>query len=128
VHKALADAIRFRLLEALWSGPCSAKEMARIAGVPPDRLYYHLKKLEDAGLIGVVDYRTVVGGKVERVYAVREADGPSDATDPEQVTAFLEMVMEVTRAELHAAGIRAKAGAAITRSGRRARSGDERSR
>lgn len=51
VHKALADPLRIRLLEWLIEAPRSARELAGCAGLPADRLYYHLGQLEQAGLI-----------------------------------------------------------------------------
>ena len=37
--------------------PRSARELADCAGLPADRLYYHLGQLEQAGLIEVAEYR-----------------------------------------------------------------------
>ena len=76
VHRALADPLRIRLLECLWGQPQSAKELAEWAGLPPDRLYYHLAQLEQAGLIEIAEYRRLQGGKVERV----TPDGPALAS------------------------------------------------
>ncbi|WP_405946854.1 winged helix-turn-helix domain-containing protein [Streptomyces prunicolor] len=53
VHKALADPLRIRLLEALWEMPRSARELADHVDLPADRLYYHLNQLERAGLIEI---------------------------------------------------------------------------
>ncbi|MFF2131491.1 ArsR/SmtB family transcription factor [Streptomyces olivochromogenes] len=68
VHKALAEPLRIRLLEALWEMPQSAHELADHVDLPPDRLYYHLNHLERAGLIEIAEYRPLARGKVERVY------------------------------------------------------------
>jgi len=90
--------------------PRSAKELAKIAGVAPDRLYYHLNKLEGAGLIRVSGYRELGGGKVERIYAAVEHEPPGDEATPEEVTQFLEAMLEATRVDLHAAGRRVRSG------------------
>jgi DNA-binding transcriptional ArsR family regulator len=57
VHRALADPLRIRLLEALWFSPRSVKELAEAVRLPPDRLYYHLRQLEQAAIIEVSGYR-----------------------------------------------------------------------
>lgn len=67
VHKALADPLRIRLWEWLAEAPRSARQLADCAGLPADRLYYHLGQLERAGLIEVAEYRPLARGKVERV-------------------------------------------------------------
>ena len=69
VHRALADPLRLRLVEWLMERPRSARELADCAGLPADRLYYHLGQLEQAGLIEVAKYRRLARGKAERVYA-----------------------------------------------------------
>lgn len=71
VHKALADPLRIRLLEALWEMPQSARELADHVDLPPDRLYYHLNHLERAGLVEIAEYRPLARGKVGRVYTPR---------------------------------------------------------
>lgn len=76
VHKALADPLRIRLLEALWETPQSARELADRADLPADRLYYHLGQLERAGLIEIAEYRPLARGKVERVYAPAVTEPP----------------------------------------------------
>ena len=78
VHRALADPLRIRLLEAMWFGPRSAKELAEAVGLPPDRLYYHLRQLEQAAVIEVSGYRPLPGGKVERLYQRAEAEPPAE--------------------------------------------------
>jgi DNA-binding transcriptional ArsR family regulator len=55
VHKTLAAPLRIRLLEWLFEASRSARRLADRAGLPVDRLYYHLGQLEQAGLIEVAD-------------------------------------------------------------------------
>jgi DNA-binding transcriptional ArsR family regulator len=110
VHRALGDPLRIRLFEALWHGPRSAKELSAEVGLPPDRLYYHLRQLERAGIVEVAEYRPLPSGKAERVYRRVEAEPPGDASSPEQVAAFLESVLDVTKADITAASMAKAAG------------------
>ena len=103
VHKALADPLRIRLLEWLAEAPRSARQLADCAGVPADRLYYHLGQLQQAGLIEVAEYRPLARGKVERVYAPAEAEPPGDDADPEETAAFLGSMLEATAMDITAA-------------------------
>ncbi len=99
MHRALADPLRIRLWEWLAETPRSARQLAECAGLPADRLYYHLGQLEQAGLIEVADYRRLARGKVERVYAPAESEPPGDAT-PEEAAAFLGAVLEATAMDI----------------------------
>ncbi|HVV23659.1 MAG TPA: winged helix-turn-helix domain-containing protein [Pseudonocardiaceae bacterium] len=99
-HRALADPLRIRLLEGLWAGPRSARELAGWLDTPADRLYYHLKQLQRAGLVEVVEYRELGGGKVERVYARVEVEPPGDDTPPAEVAEFLGQVVQTTRMDI----------------------------
>lgn len=100
VHRALGDPLRIRLFEALWQGPRSAKELSAEVGLPPDRLYYHLRHLQRAGIVEVAGYRTLPSGRAERVYRRAAAEPPGDASSPEEVAAFLGSVLDVTRADI----------------------------
>lgn len=64
--KAVADPLRMRLHTEL-DKPQTVKELASALGVPPTRLYYHMKILERAGLIRVIA-RRVVSGIEEKTY------------------------------------------------------------
>jgi DNA-binding transcriptional ArsR family regulator len=103
VHKALADPLRIRLWEWLAESPRSARQLAECAGLPADRLYYHLGQLEQAGLIEVAEYRPMARGKVERVYAPAQTEPPGDDADPEETAAFLGSVLEATAMDIAAA-------------------------
>ncbi|MGA9829588.1 MAG: winged helix-turn-helix domain-containing protein [Trebonia sp.] len=103
VHKALADPLRVRLLGWLFQAPRSARQLADCAGLPADRLYYHLGQLEQAGLIEVAEYRPLARGKVERVYAPAETEPPGDDADPEETAAFLGSMLEATAMDITAA-------------------------
>ena len=49
---ALTSPVRQEIVDALCaSGPCSISEMARLLGRAPDSLYYHVRRLEEVGLL-----------------------------------------------------------------------------
>lgn len=103
VHRALADPLRIRLFEALWHGPRSVKELAEEVGLAPDRLYYHLRQLEQAGIVEVAEFRRLPSGKAERVYGRAEVEPPSDVSSPEDMATFLGSVLDATKADITAA-------------------------
>jgi DNA-binding transcriptional ArsR family regulator len=103
LHKALADPLRIRLLEWLFEAPRSARELADCAGLPADRLYYHLGQLQQAGLIEVGEYRPLARGKVERVYAPAQTEPPGDDADPEETAALLGSMLQATAMDITAA-------------------------
>jgi DNA-binding transcriptional ArsR family regulator len=65
--RALAEPLRFRMVETLIAAEQSATGLARALGVPTTRLYHHLEQLEKAGLIKVVR-QVRRRGVDERVY------------------------------------------------------------
>lgn len=103
VHKALADPLRIRLWEWLAEAPQSARQLAECAGLPADRLYYHLGQLEQAGLIEVTGYRRLAHGKAERIYAPAETEPSDGDTTPEEEAAFLGSVLQATAMDITAA-------------------------
>lgn len=103
VHKALSNPLRLRVMEMLWVRPRSARELSPLVGMPADRLYHHLKRLTDAGLVEIGEYRPLPGGKVERVYAASKIEPPGEDVTSEEVGRFLTLVLETTRADLEAA-------------------------
>ncbi len=103
IHKALADPLRIRLFEWLAEAPRSARQLADCAGLPADRLYYHLGQLEQAGLIEVAEYRQLARGKVERIYRPAETEPPGDDADPEETAAFLDSMLQATALDITAA-------------------------
>ncbi len=107
--KALSDPLRMRLHLEL-ELPRTVKELAAAVGVPQTRLYYHIKILERAGLIRVVD-RRVVSGIEERTYQVSakstvispDFDGDLLA-ESGALRALLEMVAAELEVALHSPG------------------------
>jgi DNA-binding transcriptional ArsR family regulator len=65
--RALAEPLRFKMVETLIAAEQSATGLARALGVPTTRLYHHLELLEKAGLIKVVR-QVRRRGVDERVY------------------------------------------------------------
>ena len=103
VHRALADPLRIRLLEALWFSPRSVRELAEAVRLPPDRLYYHLRQLEQAAIIEVSGYRPLPGGKVERLYQRAETEPPDEDSSPEEIARFQGAVLDAAKADITAA-------------------------
>jgi DNA-binding transcriptional ArsR family regulator len=110
VHRALADPLRIQMLEAMWFSPRSAKELAEAVGLPPDRLYYHLRQLEQAAVIEVSGYRPLPGGKVERLYQRAEAEPPAEESSPEEIATFASAVLDATKVDITAAHMAKAAG------------------
>ena len=65
--RALADPLRFRILEALAKAPMTTKQVAQQLGENPTKLYHHVDLLERAGLIALVATRKKRGAE-ERYY------------------------------------------------------------
>ena len=102
----MADPTRVRLLELLWFQPRSAQELAAELDQPADRLYYHLARLEEAGLVTVASHRALPRGKVERIYKPTDDEPVDDEVAPEEHTQFLDALIEATRIDLLAARAR----------------------
>lgn len=103
VAHGVADPLRLRLFEELLAGPRSARELAEVAELPPDRLYYHLRRLEQAGLVEIAEYRRLAGGKVERIYRTTDIEPPGDDVEHQDTARFVTAVLDATQADLSAA-------------------------
>ncbi|MFD0658257.1 ArsR/SmtB family transcription factor [Thermocatellispora tengchongensis] len=64
------DPLRFRLLLLTSAEPRTVTELAEAVGRPRGRLYYHVHKLEEHGLLTVAGQHTV-GTRVEHSYRAR---------------------------------------------------------
>src|SRR5438552_14035615 len=98
----MADPIRIRFILELGEGPRTVKEVAEALGVPPTRLYYHLKILEREGLVRVAN-RRMVSGIEERTYeAVAEfwSVPPSMAAAALYESGALGALFDLVRAEI----------------------------
>ncbi len=65
--KVLADPLRLQIVELCTQAPRTVKQVATVLNMPPTKLYYHMKQLEERSLIRVVDTR-IVSGIVEKQY------------------------------------------------------------
>ena len=68
--KILADARRLYILQRLMAGPATLSMLGKELGEHPARVRHHLKKLEEIGLVELVDTQ-VVRGFVEKYYRAR---------------------------------------------------------
>jgi DNA-binding transcriptional ArsR family regulator len=55
--KALSDPLRIRLIEAFADQPMTTRQVARLLGEKPTRLYHHVEALEKLGLLKLVETR-----------------------------------------------------------------------
>ena len=65
--KAIAHPLRQQLFEAFATAPATTKQVAETLGLQPTRLYHHVAKLADAGLIELTKTRQV-RGTTEKYY------------------------------------------------------------
>ncbi len=65
--RVLADPLHLRLLELLRQKPMTVTQVANVLGEKPNRLYYHINKLEGVGLVELVETR-IHGGFLEKYY------------------------------------------------------------
>ncbi len=68
--EVLVSPIRQEIVDAAAGlGPFSASELAKVLGRRPDSLYYHLRRLEEAGLLKHIETRET-SGRPEVIYAL----------------------------------------------------------
>ncbi len=65
--KVLADPLRLQIIELMTPTSRTVKQIAADLRLPPTKLYYHIKQLEERGLIRVTDTR-IVSGILEKQY------------------------------------------------------------
>jgi len=65
--KVFSDPLRQRVIETLFDGQKTVKQIAAELDIAPTKLYYHINLLEEHGLIRVVDTR-IVSGIIEKQY------------------------------------------------------------
>jgi len=65
--KVLADPLRLQIIELMTPVGRTVKQIAAELNLPPTKLYYHIKQLEERTLIHVVDTR-IVSGILEKQY------------------------------------------------------------
>lgn len=84
--KAIADPLRQQLLHEFAKRPATTKQVAVALGYQPTRLYHHVSKLENSGLIRLVETRPVRGA-TEKYY---EAAAPTIKIDHQAFAASVE--------------------------------------
>ena len=80
VLRALGHPTRLRMLSLMWSGPLSAAALAAELGISHGLASQHLRTLDRAGLVQLVEVRPKRGGR-ERLYRTVKGSPLSDRTD-----------------------------------------------
>jgi DNA-binding transcriptional ArsR family regulator len=104
--KVLSDPLRMQIAELMSHQPRTVKQVAKELGTTPHKLYYHVKLLEDHGLIRVVGTR-LVSGIVEKHYQIAAkdiivADGLLSVSKPEgksEIETLISSILEGTKAD-----------------------------
>ena len=107
--KAIAHPIRQQLLEQFAVKQTTTKQIATKLGLQPTRLYHHVAKLENAGLIELVETRQV-RGTTEKYYAAVAnslkidhelfADNPAKIANEIAAIGIVESLLSNVRNEL----------------------------
>ena len=103
--EALASPARQEIIDTLEAGgPSSAAELGALLGRAPDSLYFHLKRLEDAGLVKRSD-RDIGRGRTEAVFepAGRDMRLAPEAFTPAKADAMARLtgaMMRITARDL----------------------------
>ncbi len=106
----LSDSLREAMLHALVPLALTPRELAQRLAVPQTRLYHHLKRLHDAGLI-FVERRRRTRGVVEHAYRAsaiefrldRETFSRSRSSKGKATNTLLDFVFAAARTEIGAA-------------------------
>lgn len=105
--RVLADPLRIQIIELVTHQPRTVKQVAADLELPPTKLYYHIKQLEERGLIRVVDTR-LVSGIVEKQYQAsafsyhvnKALFSPTSPAGKEGLNVMLTGLFEDTRADI----------------------------
>lgn len=111
--QVVADPLRLRLLALLRREPQPVKALAAALDIAPTKLYYHIKLLEERGLIRVAGVRPGAG-PAEKEYEVtayrlsvdRALLSPGAPAADDALDTFLSMVLDQSKSEI-ARGVRA---------------------
>jgi DNA-binding transcriptional ArsR family regulator len=101
--KAASDPMRIRMGLLMLDDGRTVKELAAALDVPTTRLYYHMKILEQHGLVEVIERRLVSGIEERRYRAIADAwaFGPGDpAPSAEEMGAILRATLSAVRGEM----------------------------
>jgi DNA-binding transcriptional ArsR family regulator len=104
--KVLSDPLRMQIIELMGDQPRTVKQVAKQLDMTPNKLYYHIKLLDDHGLIRVVETR-LVSGIVEKHYQttakeISVADGLLSISKPageEEIDALISSILDGTKAD-----------------------------
>jgi DNA-binding transcriptional ArsR family regulator len=104
--KVLSDPLRMQLIELMGDQPRTVKQVAQQLEMTPNKLYYHIRLLEDHGLIRVVETH-IVSGIVEKHYQttakeITVADGLlsiSKPEDGEEIEALVSSILDGAKAD-----------------------------
>jgi DNA-binding transcriptional ArsR family regulator len=105
--RVIADPLRAQIVEVLAMEPLTVKQVADRLGLASSKLYYHVKLLEEHGLIRVADTR-MVSGIVEKQYRATAGHVAVDdslltfATDQgkQNLYTILASTVDTTRADI----------------------------
>jgi DNA-binding transcriptional ArsR family regulator len=105
--KVVADPLRLEIFELLRVEPQTVKEVAEALDIPPTRLYYHFRTLEEHGLIRVSGTR-VVSGIIEKHYSAaaqrlsvdRSLLSPGDGDAEDGLGVMLSVILDEARSEI----------------------------
>lgn len=105
--KVLADPLRIQLIELVTHQARTVKQVAADLDMPPTKLYYHIKQLEEHGLIRVVGTR-IVSGILEKQYQAvalsyhvnKALFSPTSPTGREGLNLMLGGLFEDTRVDI----------------------------
>jgi predicted ArsR family transcriptional regulator len=104
--KVLSDPLRMQIIELMSYRARTVKQLAKELGTTPHKLYYHVKLLEDHGLIRVVETR-LVSGIVEKHYQITAkeivvAEGLLSVHKPEgksDIEGLISSILDGTKAD-----------------------------
>lgn len=106
--RALSHPLRLRMWSLLVAAPASAADLARALDVQHASASYHLRSLHDAGLVTLVEVRTVNGG-LERRFRVVDppehpvGDEPTNTEDWVALVAALSAILHQRAARVSSA-------------------------
>jgi DNA-binding transcriptional ArsR family regulator len=105
--QVLSHPLRSQLLDQFDAEPQTVKQVAAKLGMTANKLYYHVKMLQEHGLLAVVETRTV-GNMIERLYQTAAERFEVDANllsfsahgGPERAEQFVVTSLDATRQDL----------------------------
>ncbi len=105
--KVFADPLRQQILETLYDGPRTVKQIAAYLEVAPTKLYYHVNLLEENKLVRVIATRKVSGIE-EKTYSVaakhyrisRALLAPGQTDEDDGLDTAIDALIEPLRADL----------------------------